>query len=317
MRKKPYIVIAGPTASGKTGLSIQLAKALDGQVVSADSMQVYREIAVGTARPTEEEMDGVTHHLLGFVPLHEKYSVARYLEDANAVFAELMGKNILPILCGGTGLYIQSFMENRRFFVQQPDSAVRQKWENFLAENGEEALLRQLEYVDTMAASRLHPHDTHRVIRALEVYETTGHTISQQDELSKSTPSPYEPCSILLDFHDRQRLYERINRRVDGMLRNGLLEEAQRVLQTNPEATVTQAIGYKEFRPYFEGECTLEETVDRLKQQTRRYAKRQLSWFRRMPFTKVLYIDEYATEEQLTEDALQQFTRFCEGEEDL
>lgn len=315
MKRQKYIIIAGPTASGKTGLAISLAKRYGGQVVSADSMQIYADVQVGTARPTADEMDGVPHHLLGFLPLQEKYSVARYLEDANRVFSQLTAQGILPVMCGGTGLYIQSFMENRQLFEQHPDFALRQQFETFLVENGEEALLEELRKVDPQSAGKLHPNDTHRVIRALEVYHTTGQTIGQQDAQSKTVPSPYEPCLILLDFRDRQALYERINRRVDSMLENGLLDEARRILRTDPDATVTQAIGYKEFRPYFEGVCILEEAADKLKQQTRRYAKRQLSWFRRMDHAATLYVDDYSDSAQLAKAAAEVYDKFCEEEE--
>ena len=314
MERQKYIIIAGPTASGKTGLAVSLAKRYGGQVVSADSMQIYADVQVGTARPTVDEMDGVVHHLLGFLPLQEKYSVARYLEDANRVFSRLTAQGILPVMCGGTGLYIQSFMENRQLFEQCPDHNIRQRFENFLLEKGEIALLEELRKVDPQSAEKLHPNDTHRVIRALEVYHTTGQTIGQQDRLSRAVPSPYDPCLILLDFRDRQVLYERINRRVDAMLENGLLDEAERILRTDPDATVTQAIGYKEFRPYFEGACTLAEAAEKLKQQTRRYAKRQLSWFRRMDRAATLYVDDHADGDQLAKAAAAVYDKFCEEE---
>ncbi len=314
MSRKPYIVIAGPTASGKTGLSIALAKHFGAEVVSADSMQVYDTVQVGTARPTVEEMDGVPHHLLGFLPLDEKYSVARYLEDAHRVFADLTRRHVLPIMCGGTGLYIQSFMENRQLFEQAPDMAVRRRFEMYLAENGEISLMEELRRVDVQSAEKLHVNDTHRVIRALEVYYTTGMTIGEQDALSKSVPSPYAPCLIILDFRDRQLLYDCINRRVDGMLQNGLLEEARQVLATSPAATVTQAIGYKEFAAYFDGACTLQEAADGLRQQTRRYAKRQLSWFRRMS-GHTIYVDDYTDSNSLTQATAHIVSRFCEGKE--
>ena len=310
MERQKYIIVAGPTASGKTGLAIALAKRYGGQVVSADSMQIYADVQVGTARPTEEERDGVPHHLMGFLPLQDKYSVARYLEDANRVFSQLTTQGVLPVMCGGTGLYIQSFMENRQLFDEQPNPAIRRRFEAFLAENGEEALLEKLRQIDPATAAKLHQNDTHRVIRALEVYHTTGRTIGQQDAESKAVPSPYDPCLILLNFRDRQALYDRINYRVDIMLENGLLEEAKRILRTDPDATVTQAIGYKEFRPYFEGTCSLQEAADRLKQQTRRYAKRQLSWFRRMEAAATLYVDDYTDANQLVKVASEVYESF-------
>ena len=288
--KNPYPIIAGPTASGKTALAIALAKALDGEVVSADSMQIYDAVSVGTARPTTEEMDGVPHHLLGFVSLDEKYSVARYQEDATAVFEDVFGRGKTPVLCGGTGLYIQSFMENRQLFEEQPDPELRQRYQTIAERDGSEVLLERLRLVDPESADRLHANDLHRIIRALEVYDTTGMTITEQTRLSHSTPSPYTPCLFVLDFHERECLYDRINRRVDIMLENGLLEEAQTVLATNPDATVTQAIGYKEFASYFSREISLDEAADRLRQQTRRYAKRQLTWFNRKQADEIMSI---------------------------
>ena len=310
----PYPIIAGPTASGKTSLAVRLAHRLEGEVVSADSMQIYADVMVGTARPTTDEMEGVPHHLMGFLPLSEKYSVARYLEDADACVSDVFSRLKQPILCGGTGLYIQSFMENRQLFEQQPNPALRQELAELAEQQGNEALVERLREVDPESAGRLHPNDRNRLIRALEVYYTTGRTIGEQDRLSHSCPSRYAPCLFVLDFHDRQRLYDRIGLRVEQMLNNGLLEEAQRVLETDREATVTQAIGYKEFEPYFSGEISLEEAAERLKQQTRRYAKRQLSWFHRMSAAHTLWVDGGQSVEELAEEAVRCFAEFCERE---
>ena len=308
MAYKPYPIIAGPTA-----LAISVAKTLCGEVVSADSMQIYADVAVGTARPTADEMQGIPHHLLGFLPLQEKYSVARYIEDANRVFEDIYRRNKIPVLCGGTGLYIQSFIENRKLFEEESDPAIRQQYKQMMKEQGIEALLERLRCVDPNTAARLHPHDTNRIIRALEVYDTTGRTITEQNALSHAEPSPYPSCLFILDFHDRQALYDRINRRVDVMLENGLLEEAQRVLSTDPNATVTQAIGYKEFAPYFDGTTSLNEAADRLRQQTRRYAKRQLSWFRRMENAHTLWVDDYNTSDALVQALLDAYQNVTKG----
>ena len=309
---KPYPIIAGPTASGKTALTIALAKRLDGEVVSADSMQIYDAVSVGTARPTIEEMDGVPHHLMGFVPLSSKYSVSCYMEDAHRVFNEVYSRGKLPIMCGGTGLYIQSFMENRQLLEEQPNPALRQQLISIAEAQGNQALLDRLRTVDPVSADRLHVNDRNRIIRALEVFETTGMTITEQTARSHDIPSPYTPCLFVLDFHDRQKLYDRINRRVDVMLENGLLDEAKRVLETDPNATVTQAIGYKEFASYFDGSITLAEAADMLRQQTRRYAKRQLSWFRRMENAITLWVDDYASTDNLVADALRLYAEFLE-----
>ncbi len=310
--KNPYPIIAGPTASGKTALAIALAKALNGEVVSADSMQIYDTVSVGTARPTIVEMDGIPHHLMGFVPLDEKYSVARYQEDADRVFQDVLSRGKTPVMCGGTGLYIQSFMENRQLFEEQPDPELRKTYLELASRDGNEALFRRLQQVDPESAERLHVNDLHRIIRALEVYDTTGMTITRQTELSHSVPSPYTPCLFVLDFRDREKLYDRINRRVDVMLKNGLLEEAKTVLDTNPDATVTQAIGYKEFEEYFNGTITLQEAADGLRRQTRRYAKRQLSWFRRMD-AHTVWVDEFVSAESMCEYVLEQYTTFLKG----
>ena len=308
MSVKRYPIIAGPTASGKTALAIALAKAIDGEVVSADSMQVYDEVAIGTARPLADEMGGVPHHLMGFLPLDDVYSVARYQEDAATVFEDVFSRGKTPVMCGGTGLYIQSFMENRQLFEEQPDPVLRSRYMEIAQNSGNEVLMDRLKLVDPASAARIHVNDLHRIIRALEVYDTTGMTITQQEELSHTVPSPYSPFLIVLDFKDREKLYERINYRVTLMLQNGLIEEARRVLDTNPQATVTQAIGYKEFQPYFDGECSLDEAADRLRQQTRRYAKRQLSWFRRMEYARRVYVDDYENASDLAKAVIDMYS---------
>lgn len=301
---RPYPIIAGPTASGKTALAVQLAAAINGEVVSADSMQIYDGVLIGTARPTAEEMQNIPHHLLGFLPLPSKYSVSQYLEDAHRVFEDIYARGLVPVMCGGTGLYIQSFMENRQLFEEKPNPELRRRYTAMAEEQGAEVLLAKLREVDPHTAARLHTNDLHRIVRALEVYETTGRTITEQTALSLSVPSPYTPCLFILDFHDRQNLYDRIDRRVDVMLENGLLEEAERILSTDPDATVTQAIGYKEFAAYFGGQISLDAAADKLRQQTRRYAKRQLSWFHRMKDACTLWVDDCSSTNELLQQAL-------------
>ena len=239
----PYPIVAGPTAVGKTALAVRLAQALDGEVVSADSMQIYAGISVGTARPTEEETAGVPHHLQGFLPLCERYSVARYLEDASRVFADIFARARTPVMCGGTGLYVQSFMENRQLLPQSGDPAVRADLTARAAREGGAALLAELSAVDPQTAARLHENDVHRIVRALEVYRTTGKTIAEQARASLAVPSPYSGCLLVLSMRDRARLYDRIDRRVDRMLSDGLIDEARLVLSAAPGATVLQAIG--------------------------------------------------------------------------
>lgn len=293
----PLPVIAGPTASGKTGLAIYLAQKFHGEVVSADSMQIYRDVSIGTARPSTEEMAGVPHHMMGFCPLEEKYSVARYVEEAAAVIREIAARGKPPILCGGTGLYIQSLVENLQFMPEKSNPQLREMLLLRGRNEGGDVLLGELAAIDPETAARLHPHDMGRIVRALELYETTGVTMSEQLRRSRLQPSPYDTCLLVLDAHDRNYLYERINRRTDLMLRQGLLEEAERVLRLSPEATAVQAIGYKELLPYFAHALPLEKAAENLKRQTRRYAKRQLSWFRRMRDVQFLFIDETGQED--------------------
>ncbi|MBQ3133533.1 MAG: tRNA (adenosine(37)-N6)-dimethylallyltransferase MiaA [Clostridia bacterium] len=298
------ITVAGPTASGKTALAIALAKAQNGEVISADSMQVYAEPFIGTARPSEEEMAGIPHHLLGFLPLTESYSVARYAADAKAAIADVHARGKQPILCGGTGLYIQAVTENLTFSPEDSHDDCRRRLKARAASEGSAALLSELRQIDPETAARLHPNDENRILRALEVYETTGRTMTEQRKLSRQQPTPYDGALLFLDFRDRAVLYDRIDRRVDRMLEAGLLEEARRLLAAPTAATAMQAIGYKELAPYFDGALSLEEAVANLKQATRRYAKRQLSWFRRLE-AHTLYVDDYATADELTAAALE------------
>ena len=303
---KRLTVVAGPTASGKTALAIALAKRMSGEIVSADSMQVYDELMIGTARPSIEEMNGVPHHLIGHLPLTERYSVARYAADAKAVIERLQNNGVHPILCGGTGLYIQAVTENLAFSEEGGDESLtlRKQLQADYATYGGEAMRKRLEEHDPETAARLHPNDQGRIVRALEVALLTGVPMSEWIRRSRLEPPPYDTRMIVLDFHDRSVLYNRINQRVDIMLEQGLLEEAEAVLQSPYAPTAMQAIGYKELAPYFSGVCTLDEAVENLKRETRRYAKRQLSWFRRIETAHTLYVDEFADKEALIEAAL-------------
>ncbi len=303
--KPVCLAVAGPTASGKSALAVALAQRLDGEVVSADSMQIYDTISIGTARPTAEEMRGIPHHLLGFLPLSSPYSVAQYVGDAKAVIADVTARGKLPILCGGTGLYMQSLIENVTFDEQATQaSALRDTLRARAEQEGGEVLLAELREADPVTAAKLHPNDIGRIVRALEVYLTTGRTISEQVQASRAEPPFFDTCLFVLDFHDRERLYDRIHRRVDMMVENGLLEEAERVLKSPFAPTAMQAIGYKELRPYFDGELSLNEALDNLKKSTRHYAKRQLSWFRRIPYARFLYVDDYTDISALTDAAV-------------
>ncbi len=288
----PLVVLAGPTASGKTALAVALCRYFDGEVVSADSMQVYEHLRVGTARPTDEEMAGIPHHLMGFLPVSESYSVARYAERAHAVIREVHARGKLPILCGGTGLYIDAVVNNLQFEEQPDNREVRERLLARAEREGNEVLLAELAAIDPTTAARLHQNDRGRIVRALELYLTTGRTITEQNAASRQVPSPYAVCGLYLDFHDRAALYDRIDRRVDVMLEHGLEDEA-RWLQAQPSAdTARQAIGYKEWQPYFAGLCTVDAVAAAIRQGSRRYAKRQLSWFRHRPELQPLYVDD-------------------------
>lgn len=293
MDKIPLPVIVGPTASGKTALAVECALALDGEVISADSMQIYKGMSIATAKPTEQEMKGVPHHLIDFLEVTEKYSVADYVKDANDAVDEIIGRGKTPLLVGGTGLYIDSLVQNIQFSDQNTDGDVRARLETEMNHVGADVLLKRLSLIDPETASRLHENNKKRIIRALEVYELTGKTFSELQALSKSKPSRFDAHYIGINFRDRQKLYDRIDRRVDLMLTDGLLEEAKAYYSLSEKTTASQAIGYKELKPYFDGEITLEGAVDNLKLATRHYAKRQLTWFNRNKDIKWFYPDEY------------------------
>ena len=276
------IVIAGPTASGKTGLSVEVAKQLHTEIVSADSMQIYKGMDVGTAKVTPDEMCGIVHHMIDIVSPMENYNVSRYVEDAKPIVDSILTKGKIPVIAGGTGLYINSLVHGYDLAPIPGDEAVREEITKLYEEKGGEFLLEELRKIDPKTADRLHPNNARRLIRALEVYRISGTTISEQEERTKNAPKPYDVKFFVLDT-DREKLYERINRRVDIMLVNGLVEEVKTLLEQGIPKTNTsmQAIGYKEIVEYLDGYLTLEEAVEKLKMESRRYAKRQLTWFRR------------------------------------
>lgn len=292
----PVLAVTGPTASGKTALAVRLAQAMDGEVVSADSMQIYTGLRISTAKPTAEEMQGVPHHLLDFLPPDTPFSVADYCDRAKACIAAIHAHGKLPILCGGTGLYIRSLLDNIDFSGSGADPDFRKQMQTLADTQGTEAVWRLLWEADPEGAETLHPNNLGRVIRALELHRETGQTMAQQRRNSRKNPTPYNSCLLCLDFRDRQKLYDRIDRRVDIMMQNGLLDEARDFYEkySGTEGTARQAIGCKEFIPYFAGERTLDEAVACVKQETRRYAKRQLTWFRRMDNMHFIYVDDTA-----------------------
>ena len=291
MKKPLVVVVVGPTASGKTSLAIEIARKLNGEIVSADSMQIYKNMDIATAKPTAEEMSQVKHHLIGFVDCDSEYSVAMYKNDAIAAIDKIIAEEKLPVVCGGTGLYIDTLINNTVFFEYEKTD-IRSQLEAEADNNGIEFLYNKLKTTDPDTASRLHINDRKRIIRALEVYEETGKTISEQDRLSHLEESRYDWCVVGLTAENRQVLYDRINLRVDVMLENGLLDEARSFFNSFYSATARQAIGYKELKPYLDGIVSFDEAVDKLKMETRRYAKRQLTWFRRNKKINWLYIDK-------------------------
>lgn len=275
------IVVSGPTASGKTALAVELAKKYGGEVISADSMQIYTDMDVASAKATVEEQQGIPHHMMDFLDPSESFSVADWVKMAGECAEDIISRGKIPVICGGTGLYISSFVDNLQFDDSECDYEFRDEMRKFAVENGAEALLEKLREVDPETASELHANNVSRVIRALEVYKTTGHTIAEAKRASRNAPSPYEFILLTLDFEQREQLHERINRRVELMLQNGLVQEARTCFDQPERPTAAQAIGCKELYPYFRGERTLEECVEELKLRTRQYAKRQLTWFRR------------------------------------
>ena len=279
---KKIVVICGPTASGKTALSIALAKAFDGEVVSADSMQIYRRMDIGTAKPTKQEMDGVPHHMLDVAEPGEAYSVSRYVEEATACVEDILSRGKLPVICGGTGLYIDGLIRGTDYQPAGTDNGIREQLEGEWEAQGAEEMMARLAAVDPDSAARLHLSDKRRILRALEVYLATGETITAHNARTKAIPPRYEAIMIGLNTEPRQILYDRIDRRVGVMLEQGLLQEVQSLLEDGLlDGTAAQAIGYKELLAYFRGEMTLETAADLIRQKSRNYAKRQLTWFRR------------------------------------
>ena len=276
-------MVLGPTATGKTDLAIHLARRFGGEIISADSMQIYRGLDIGTAKATVQEQRAAPHHLIDICDPQQRFSVADYLTLAREKITEIAGWGAVPIIAGGTGLYISLLIEGIRFLDEPADDGLRARLAQQARELGGEEMYRRLEALDPQAAAAIHPHNEKRVLRALELYEKTGRTITSQREQSRAQEAPYNPLLLGLNFESREQLYQRIGLRIDRMVEQGVLEEARRVYENRDGwITAAQAIGYKEFFPYFEGTATLEACVNKLKQATRNYAKRQLTWFRRM-----------------------------------
>lgn len=295
MGAAPVVAVVGPTATGKTGLAVEIALRFGGEVVSADSMQVYRGLDVGTAKPSEEEMRGVPHHMVGCVDPKQPFSVADYVSAASECIRGIHGRGRLPVVAGGTGLYVRSLLGNIAFAPEGRSDALRAELRQKAREEGTQALLAELRALDPESAERIDPHNAARLIRAIEICRVTGLTMTEQLRRSKENPPPYDVCMLGLSYRDRAKLYATIDRRVDGMMRRGLLREAEAVLGLPDSCTAKQAIGYKEFAPYFRGESTLEEAVENVKRESRRYAKRQLTWFRREDNVAWILRDDFAS----------------------
>ncbi len=309
-KKQPLLAIVGPTASGKSRFAVELARALGGEILSCDSMQVYREMNIGTAKPTVEEMGGIPHHLLDFVDPRTPFSCADYVEAAEQVIADCHARGVTPILCGGTGLYLDRLLCGGCEEESEPNEKLREELRRFAAQNGNRALHERLRSVDPESADAIHENNVHRVIRALEIFETTGIPKSEWDKRSKALGSRYAARVIGLRYTDRELLYGRINARVDDMLAHGLLEETEHLMRNGvfeANATAAQAIGYKELLAHLRGEETLPEAVERLKMATRRYAKRQMTWFSAKSYVRWIELDRNGTRrpsDELLEEAL-------------
>lgn len=307
MTKTKLIVVAGPTASGKTGLGIEIAKAVNGEIISADSMQIYKGMSIATAAPTKEEQSEVPHHLVEFLDKDKNFSVSDYCDLAKKEIEDINKRGKVPVIVGGTGLFINSLVDNIKFIESKTDFELRDK----LMKKDIDELYEELQKVDPVAASKIHKNNKTRVVRALEIYYSSGKTKTMQDDESKQEESPFDVLYFVIGYEDREILYNRINKRVDLMAENGLVFEAKENLE-NMTGTSAQAIGHKELLPYFKGELTLEEALDNLKKETRHYAKRQITWFKKRENAVWLYADVLG-KEQLVKTAIDKSREFLNG----
>ena len=304
MTDKPFVLaIVGATASGKTWLGIEIAKNFNGEVVSADSMQIYKGLDIASAKPTKEEMQGIPHHLIDFLERDVSFSAADYVKLANEKIQDILRRGKLPIVVGGTGLYIDSLLENVKFSEVKSDENYRRELYNIAETQGNDVLYRKLLDIDPAAAENIHMNNVVRVVRALEVFHVTGRKFSELKAKSKTQESPYNSLIIGLNCSDRNILYKRINQRVDELLANGLVDEARNIWIKGDMKTAANAIGYKELIPFFEGISPLNECVDKIKQETRRYAKRQLTWFRRNDRIEWIIFDDFSQKHQIYQKA--------------
>lgn len=307
MSKKPkIIVLCGPTASGKTGLSIELAKAIEGEIISCDSMQIYKDMTIGTAKVTKEEMQGIPHYLVDFIEPNQRYSVADFKQDAINAIETILAHQKVPIIVGGTGLYVNSLVQNIQYPDLEIDTKYRKELEQKIKEEGLEKLYQQAQKIDGKAMQTISLKDKKRIIRVLEIYHQTGKTKTQLEEESRLIAPPYQYITFAIDMN-REKLYERINLRVDIMLEQGLVEEVQTLIQNYQEfPTAMQGLGYKEVVSYLKGELTYEAMVEKLKMETRRYAKRQLTWFRKDK--NIIWIDGLADKQTNIKRILEEYS---------
>lgn len=300
-KKQKVLAVVGPTATGKTSLGTALAAHFGGEIISCDSMQLYRGLPIGTAQPTKEERAAVPHHLVDFLPPTDSYSVSDYAEQASALIQTLSQQNRLPILVGGTGLYARAVLRGFSFEENCRDEALREELTKKAEQDGGAALYAELSVLDPDAAKGIHPNNLKRVIRALEYCKLTGGKFSEQAKQTQQTEPPYDSLMLVLSYRERSTLYQRINRRVDVMLEQGLLAEAEQVYRlycaSKLSTTAAQAIGYKEFFPYFQGAVSLEQAIEDVKRESRRYAKRQITWFSRETAAVPFYLDGLTQEE--------------------
>ncbi len=295
--KNKIIVIVGPTAVGKTALSLSLAETFGGEIISADSMQVYKGLDIGTAKATVSERKRIPHHLIDIVDASQEYNLADFLCDCKKAADSILAKGKVPILVGGTGLYVTSFTENIRLHEEKTDKEYREFLLSVAAREGSSVLKKQLEEVDPQTAGRLHDNDLKRIIRALEIYHITGKTQTEMNEMSRKEKSPYCFYKAGLNFSDRNLLYERINLRVDQMMQNGFLEEVKELQDSTLSSTAYQAIGYRQLFLFLQGKISYNDALEKIKMESRRYAKRQLTWFRRDPEIHWRYVDLLSAEE--------------------